>query len=224
MWLRICDCRVNAGLGRARPRARWLRMRWVTAGLFEIRLVEDSPGNELIEAEIQDSGEKVYLHRISVIAPEDIANSEVVTDSLGQPAISVEFTDTGAEKMAFVTKSYQGKRLALVVDGQVIALQGSSRPSRRKHRSPVTSTRQRPNASPTRCKATRSIRRYRLPGCFLHGSALHRARLDRLGERKHLPRYLVGQGWIDGVQRSADRRDAVGETVRDSSCILSGVT
>ena len=91
------------------------------AGLFEIRLVEDSPGKDLIEAEIQESGEKVYLHRISVIAPEDIARSEVVADSLGQPAISVDFTDAGAEKMAFVTKSYQGKRLALVVDGQVIS-------------------------------------------------------------------------------------------------------
>jgi hypothetical protein len=90
-------------------------------GLLEIRLVEDSPGPDLIEAELQGSDEKLYLHRISVIAPEDIVKSEVVIDSNGEPAISIDFTDTGAEKMAFVTKSYQGKRLALVLDGQVIS-------------------------------------------------------------------------------------------------------
>ena len=122
MWLRTAIVALMLGWGvLLAPRTVAQDAVGEPARLFEIGLVEDSPGNDLIEAEIQDSGEKVYLHRISVIAPEDIANSEVVTDWLGQPAISVEFTDTGAEKMAFVTKSYQGKRLALVVDGQVIS-------------------------------------------------------------------------------------------------------
>ena len=122
MWFRtpIVMLLLGWGAGLA-PRAVAQDAVGEPAGLFEIRLVEDSPGEDLIEAEIQGSGEKVYLHRISVIAPEDIAGSEVVANSLGQPAISVDFTDAGAEKMAFVTKSYQGKRLALVVDGQVIS-------------------------------------------------------------------------------------------------------
>ena len=87
----------------------------------EIRLAEDEAADELIEAEIVGTDNKVYLHKTVVAASKDIAEASVILDAIGKPAIAITFTDEGANKIAEVTERHHGKRLAILVDGQVIS-------------------------------------------------------------------------------------------------------
>jgi hypothetical protein len=87
----------------------------------EIRLAEDEPADELIEAAIVGTEDKVFLHKAVVATGKDVEEASVVLDAIGKPAIAITFTDTGSKKIAEVTERYNGKRLALLVDGQVIS-------------------------------------------------------------------------------------------------------
>ena len=86
----------------------------------EFRLAEDVPANDLIEAKIAGTDERVFLHKTAVATSKDIAEASVVLDDVGRPAIAITFTDDGSKKMADVTQNHRGKRLAILVDGQVI--------------------------------------------------------------------------------------------------------
>jgi hypothetical protein len=87
----------------------------------EIHLAEDEPAGELMEAVIVGTDDKVYLHKAAVATSADIAEASVILDALGRPAIAITFTDDGSKKIAEVTDRHNGKRLAILVDGQVIS-------------------------------------------------------------------------------------------------------
>ena len=63
----------------------------------------------------------MYLHKAAALTQADIADARVVRDELKQPAIGVDFTKEGAEKMARLTRENQNKLLAILVDGKAIS-------------------------------------------------------------------------------------------------------
>ncbi len=88
---------------------------------FEVRLAEDHPAPGLQAAKISGSGQVIYLHDEVVVANGDVERAEVAPGS--SPAefnVSVELTAAGGEKMRSITERNIGKRLAILLDGQVV--------------------------------------------------------------------------------------------------------
>ncbi|MBC8352144.1 MAG: hypothetical protein H8E66_09140 [Planctomycetes bacterium] len=88
---------------------------------LEFRRAQNEPAEGYVETTIVDSDEKIYLRTTSDLSNEGVVSAQVVPDSTGQPAIEVEFTATGARKLAALTTEHTGKRLAVVVNGEVIS-------------------------------------------------------------------------------------------------------
>ncbi len=90
---------------------------------FEVRLAEDGPGDGLVEARIDGSDRVVYLHPETVVANGDIARSSVVPgDGPAEFWIGLEFTASGARKMRQATAAHVGRPIAMLVDGEVVAV------------------------------------------------------------------------------------------------------
>jgi hypothetical protein len=86
-----------------------------------IRLAEEEPGEGLVEAVIAGTDEKIYLHNSVVASSLDVAEAKLTLDANGMPAISIAFTEEGAKTLADVSEKHIGKRLAILVDGDVIS-------------------------------------------------------------------------------------------------------
>ena len=89
--------------------------------VLELRLAEDEPADQLTEATIGGSDDTVFLHPTVIASSDDIASAAVVSDHDGQPTISVNFNEDGAEKIAKATSENRGKRIAIVVDQNVLS-------------------------------------------------------------------------------------------------------
>lgn len=87
----------------------------------EIIRAEKAPAEGLKEAPVVGSEDKVYLHAKPDVTGADIASAKVTTDNAGNPAVEVVFTEAGAKKVSALTKQWQGKPLAIVIDGKVIS-------------------------------------------------------------------------------------------------------
>jgi hypothetical protein len=88
---------------------------------FEVRLAEDHPSPGLREARVSGSDRLVYLHNDIVVTNGDISRAEVVQgNGPSQFSVSVEFTAAGAKKMRSATESHMGKRMAILLNGQVV--------------------------------------------------------------------------------------------------------
>ena len=88
---------------------------------FEVRRAETKPAEGLTEATIAGTNDKVYLHKEAALTSRDIATAEVTTDGAGKPAVGLTFREDGRKKLAKLTEVHQGKPLAIVVAGKVIA-------------------------------------------------------------------------------------------------------
>ena len=87
---------------------------------FEVRLAEEQPVPGLIVAQIGNSGRLIYLHPEIVVSNDDIAESSIVDDGVGQVAIAVKFEPAGAERMRQATQTHIGKPMAVLIDGRVV--------------------------------------------------------------------------------------------------------
>jgi preprotein translocase subunit SecD len=88
---------------------------------FEVRLAEESPAPGMQETHVLASGETIYLHQDIIVSNGDIARSRVVQGNGPlQFGVAVEFTATGAQKMRDATTGGIGKRMAIIVDGEVV--------------------------------------------------------------------------------------------------------
>jgi hypothetical protein len=87
---------------------------------FEIRLAEDSPAAGL--QAVNGADETIYLHRGAVVGNIDIAAARVMTGSPAGFSVEVTFTPSGSERILRATGNHVGKRVAILIDGQVIAL------------------------------------------------------------------------------------------------------
>jgi hypothetical protein len=86
---------------------------------FEVRLAEQNPAPGLKEAK-DPSGETVYLHNDVIVTNSDIAQAKVIPQPGGsQYAILVTFKPAAARKMHTVTEKNIGKRMAILIDGEI---------------------------------------------------------------------------------------------------------
>jgi hypothetical protein len=87
---------------------------------FEVRLAEQNPGPDLKEAKVAGTNSSIYLHNEVVVTNADIARAEVIPHE-SQSWIGVTLTPAGAQKMHSVTEKNIGKRMAILIDGEVIS-------------------------------------------------------------------------------------------------------
>jgi preprotein translocase subunit SecD len=87
---------------------------------FEIRRAEEEPAAGLTPATVAGGDRKVFLHKDVELSVIDLAAAKVVADASGRPAVSLEFTEKGAEKMGKLTTSHLGKPLAVLIRGKLI--------------------------------------------------------------------------------------------------------
>jgi hypothetical protein len=98
----------------------WPRVGVIAAVRFEIRVAEASPGLELDAATVRTTAERIYVHRQAVLTNADIASAEAAQDASGAFGIVVRFTRDGATKLLQTTGRNVGRRLAILLDGQVV--------------------------------------------------------------------------------------------------------
>jgi hypothetical protein len=90
---------------------------------FEVRLAEPAPAAGLEEVRISGSDHVVYLHQEVVVSNVDVAQSRIVRgQGPSQFGISVEFNAAGAQKMREATARHIGRPLAIIIDGEVVAV------------------------------------------------------------------------------------------------------
>ncbi len=88
---------------------------------FEVRKAESKPAEGLVEATVEGSKTKIYLHKEAALTSADVAGAKATVDAKNMPAISVTFTEEGKKKLAKLTAAHEGKPLAILVNGKVLA-------------------------------------------------------------------------------------------------------
>jgi SecD/SecF fusion protein len=89
---------------------------------FEMRLAEKEADSLLTEAAIQNSLEKIYLHKEALITNRDVVQAKAVTGSSDATFdIEIEFSQEASERIARATAEHVGKPLALLFNGNVIS-------------------------------------------------------------------------------------------------------
>jgi len=84
----------------------------------EIRLALNDPAPNFTRAEVEVTRQVVYLSPQVAMTGHDIKSAEVL-QTLQGPAVGVQFTKSGAEKLERFTSENKGKRMAILVDGSV---------------------------------------------------------------------------------------------------------
>jgi preprotein translocase subunit SecD len=89
---------------------------------LEMRLAEGEPVRGLtFEATVKGSDRKVHLHYATLIANGDVADARVV-ETGARYDVAVTLSPDGAEKMASATSRHLGRPLAIILDGEVVAV------------------------------------------------------------------------------------------------------
>ena len=112
---------LNARVAGALALSLWATSLAQAAVKFEVRRAESKPAEGLTEAKVEGTDEKVYLHKEVELTNKDIAGAKAITDKSKANIVEVELTKEGRQKLARVTKAHQGKPLAILVDGKVVA-------------------------------------------------------------------------------------------------------
>jgi len=86
----------------------------------EFYLAETVPAKGLVEITVVSTDRKIYLPKQAVVTNKDIATARLKRDANGEIAIAIEFTRSGAKKIAKATEKHKGKPLAILLDGKVI--------------------------------------------------------------------------------------------------------
>ena len=91
------------------------------AAPFQVQLVQDKPG-ENTEPMTNPGGEALQVQKTPLLDYTAISSATVTTNmSSGVPQIDIEFSQVGRELFAAITKENINKRLAIVLDGQVVS-------------------------------------------------------------------------------------------------------
>jgi preprotein translocase subunit SecD len=91
---------------------------------LEIRLAETQPSTGLVEATVGRSDRKIFLNDSVVISNEDVMGARVFRSDDGSGFnVGIFFSGQGSEKIsAEAVESHVGKPVAILVDGDVIAV------------------------------------------------------------------------------------------------------
>ncbi|HOX01396.1 MAG TPA: hypothetical protein P5555_02700 [Candidatus Paceibacterota bacterium] len=96
-----------------------------SGAMFQMRLVADAPSSNTTEmAIVHTTGsmthrEIVQVENAVLFDQTALKSAQVQHDPNGQPQIGIQFTESGRKRFAQVTRENIGKRLAIVIDGQV---------------------------------------------------------------------------------------------------------
>lgn len=88
---------------------------------LEFRLAETQPGEDLTAMTMAGSGERFYLHKEVLLSNADIAATSV-SKLNGRSAVELVFTESGGEKFAGITRGNLMKRIAILVDGDLVSV------------------------------------------------------------------------------------------------------
>jgi preprotein translocase subunit SecD len=98
--------------------------------LFELRLAETEPVRGLtFEAKVKPSGKTIHLHYTTVVTNGDVLRSDVA-ESLGHYNVGVVLDTGGAAKLVEAIARHNGRPVAVVVDGEVVAVLTVQNPRR----------------------------------------------------------------------------------------------
>ena len=96
--------------------------------VFQLRLVVDQPttNTEPMDFIIHNSDGNytnvLNIEKSVLLDQTALKSAAVIKDGLGHPAISLEFTDTGAEQFAAVTRQNVHRQLAIIIDGRLCSV------------------------------------------------------------------------------------------------------
>lgn len=86
----------------------------------EFRRAETKNAEGLVEAKVEGTRTKVYLHKEADATNKDIASARVFEGDNKKVLIEVTFTKDGAKKIATLSGEHKGKPVAVVIDGKVV--------------------------------------------------------------------------------------------------------
>jgi preprotein translocase subunit SecD len=90
---------------------------------LEVRLAETEPVRGLtFEAPVKGSEKKVHIHYATVVTNGDLLKARVV-ETGGRYEVGVTLTPPGAGKMTEATSRHAGRPLAIILDGEIVAVQ-----------------------------------------------------------------------------------------------------
>lgn len=87
----------------------------------EFRRAETEAAEGLIEAKIEGSKNKIYLHKTPDATNADIFSARVIVDEAKRVSIEIVFTKEGAKKIATLSDEHKDKPVAILIDGKVIS-------------------------------------------------------------------------------------------------------
>jgi len=91
--------------------------------LMEVRLAEMEPVRGLtFEAPVKGSDKKIHIHYATVVTNGDVLKARVVEIG-GRYEVGITLTPPGAEKMTGATSRHAGRPLAIILDGEIVAVQ-----------------------------------------------------------------------------------------------------
>lgn len=85
----------------------------------EFRFAETEAAEGLTETILPITGQKFYLHDEVVMSNDDIVMASVTMWN-GKPVVELQFTFTGKEKFAQLTKENLKRRVGMLVDGKLV--------------------------------------------------------------------------------------------------------
>ena len=119
-----CGVRVDAQEGPRSERPADLATTTDVRRVFlEVRLAETEPVRGLtFEAPVKGSEKKIHIHYAIVVTNGDLLKARVVEIS-GRYEVGVTLTPPGAEKMTYATSRHLKRPLAIILDGEIVAVQ-----------------------------------------------------------------------------------------------------
>jgi len=89
--------------------------------VIEFRLAESLPSDELQEAVLEGTSEKLYLHKEVIISNKDVVAAHPIPSFTPRSFdIEIELSNEGAKRISKASTENIGKRIAVLIDGKVI--------------------------------------------------------------------------------------------------------
>ena len=89
---------------------------------FEVRLAEEQSVRGLTsEGTVKTSGRKIHLHNTTVVANSDVVKATVLEVG-GRYDVAIQLSPQGAARMTTATSRHVGRPLAIILDGDIVAV------------------------------------------------------------------------------------------------------
>lgn len=85
---------------------------------FEVRLAEDHPVPGLVVAQVENTGQVIYLHPEALVSNEDVAGA-VAVDGTSGFSVEVQLLPGAAERLRQATSAHIGRPVAILLEGRV---------------------------------------------------------------------------------------------------------